>query len=286
MGMAHGAIAEGPDAGYWNPAALAFIETSHAANVTYSSLKGVFDLDFPFVHAAYAARTSKLEGAVAVSFSYFDLGEGTDTMGETYTLYELAPAVSYGGRLSDELALGIGLKMYRIDYSNSTDEPDTDFTDTTVLFDAGMLWRGVDSRLLLGGSVQNLGPGLELGSDGDSSPPTRNVKLAFGARLVDMAAGQLLTACDLNIPIAGEDNSPRLMAGAEMLVGEHAALRIGFRYDGWFLGDDDFADEQQLYATTMGFGVRVKGFVFDYANAPWDVSSPKDSHHITVGAQF
>src|SRR5687767_1756777 len=70
MGNAHGAVADGPDAGYWNPAALAFIEASHSTNVTYSRLKVFLDSDVPFVFGAYAARIERLQGAVSVSFGY------------------------------------------------------------------------------------------------------------------------------------------------------------------------------------------------------------------------
>jgi hypothetical protein len=69
MGMAHGAVADGPDAGYWNPAALAFIEASQSANVTYSKFVGFSDSNFPFVFASYAARVAKLRGAIAASFA-------------------------------------------------------------------------------------------------------------------------------------------------------------------------------------------------------------------------
>jgi Type IX secretion system protein PorV len=284
MGMAHGAVADGPDAGYWNPAALAFIEAAHSVNVTYSRLESFLDSNVPFVHAAYAVPTEKLKGALAVSFAYFDFGEATDQFGDTWRPYELAPAVAYGGRLSDDLAIGLGFKMYRIDYSTPNTDPDNEDTDNTFLLDGGFLWRGMESKLLIGGSIQNLGPDLEIGSD--PNPPARNIKLAFGSHLVESVMGKLIAAFDVNIPIAGEDNGPRLMVGGEMRVGEYAAMRIGFRYDGWFIEDDEFTDERDQYATAMGFGIRLKGLVFDYANAPWSVLSLENSHHITLGAQF
>jgi hypothetical protein len=285
MGSAQGAVAEDPDAGYWNPAALAFVEPKHAVAVTYSRLKGIED--FPFVYAAYSASIPELSGTIAVSFAYFDLGEREDqTTGESYRPDEMAPAVAYGGRLSDELAVGIGVKMYRINYSSPDAPPDLDFTATTVLFDGGILWRGKDSRVLVGGAVQNLGPDLEFGSNGQSEPPARNLKLSLGARLVDLEYARLVVAGDLNTLLVGENNAPRLMVGGEMQVGPYAALRIGLRYDGWFIEDNDFTENQQQYATTLGFGVRMKGIAIDYANAPWSVLSSRNSHHISVGARF
>jgi hypothetical protein len=276
MGMAQGAIAEEPDAGYWNPAALAFIEPEHAATFTYSRLDAFFDLTFPFVYAAYSERIGR-HGAIALNFAYFDLGD--------IDSYELAPGVSYGGRVTDELAIGVGAKMYRIDSSPANEQPGYNYGANTVLFDIGVLWRGMDSRVHIGGAVQNLGPDLELGSVGSSYPAARNLKLATGARLVDLEAARLTAACDLDIPLAGEDNSPRLMLGGEMRV-DWAALRIGLRYDGWALEDQEGLEERDKYATTIGFGVRVRGVNVDYANAPWDVLSIENSHHITVGVRF
>ena len=278
MSAAQGAIAEDADAGYWNPAALAFIEPNHAASFTYSRLEVFQDLDYPFVFAAYSERIERLQGAVAVSFGYFDLGRRETSFpgpAESFRPYELAPGLAYGGRVTDDFAVGVGFKMYRIDYS-----PDSDpsYEDNTILFDTGALWRGMDSRLLIGGSIQNLGPDLELGEDGESYPVARNLKLATGARLVDLEAAQLLVACDLNIPLAGE-GSPGLMAGGEMRVGDHAAMRIGVRYF------DEVPENAQTYDISIGFGVRAKGFVFDYANAPRWAFVP-NSHYFTVGARF
>jgi hypothetical protein len=278
MSAAQGAIAEDADAGYWNPAALAFIEPNHAASFTYSKLRG-FD-DYPFVFAAYSERVEKLHGAVAVSFGYFDFGriELNFPGEESFRPYELSPGVAYGGRVSDALAVGVGFKIYRIDYSRPSDPPEIDYGANTVLFDAGVLWRGMDSRLLIGGTVQNLGPDLELGSMGNSYPAARNLKLAAGARLVDLEMAQLLVACDLNFPLAGE-GGPGLAAGGEMRVGDHAAMRIGVRYF------DEVPENAQTYDTSIGFGVRAKGFAFDYANAPRWAPAP-NSHCFTVGASF
>ena len=63
-------------------------------------------------------------------------------------------------------------------------------------------------------------------------------------------------------------------------------MRIGWRYDGWYLEDNEYTKNLPDGATTMGFGVNVKGFAFDYANAPWEVHSPRTSHHLTVSASF
>ena len=264
MGTAQGVVAEDADAGYWNPAALAFIEPEHAASVTYSRFEG-FD-DYPFLFGAYSQRIERLRGAVAVSFAYFDYGTQTSfpPPGESYVPYELASGVAYGGRVTDALAVGVGVTVYRLDYSHTQQS----FDDNTILFDAGVVWRGMDSRLLIGSSVQNLGPDLELGDEGESYPAARNLKLATGARLVDLETAQLLVACDLNIPLAGEDNSPRLMAGGEVRVGKYAAMRIGLRYFGWMFADDDLPSNVQTYDTSIGFGVRVSRFAFDMGMQP------------------
>jgi hypothetical protein len=287
MGMAQGVVAEDADAGYWNPAALAFIEPNHAGSFTYSSLNRDFNINYPFVFAAYSERVEGLHGTVAVSFEYFDFGriEPNFPGEESFRPYELSPGVAYGGRVSDALAVGVGFKIYRINYSRPSDPPEIDYSANTVLFDAGVLWRGMDSRLLIGGSVQNLGPDLELGSEGQSYPAASNLKLATGARLVDIEAADFTVACDLDIPLAGS-YSPRLMAGGEMRVGEYAAIRIGLRYFGWDLEGDSSSENLQNYDISIGFGVRVKGITFDYASAPWSVFLTKNTHYFTVGARF
>jgi len=151
MGKAQGVVAEDADAGYWNPATLAFIEPNHAASFTYSRLNGEFDASYPYVFAAYSERIERLHGVVAVSFGYLDFGR-VETFfpppGESHRQYELSPGVAYGGRISDALAIGIGFKVYRIDYSSPNDPPDFNTAANTVLFDAGVVWRVMDSRLV------------------------------------------------------------------------------------------------------------------------------------------
>jgi hypothetical protein len=283
MGSAQGAVAEDADAAYWNPAALGFLEPDQAATFTYSRLRGLEN--YPFVHAAYAHSIPKLHGAIAASFAYFDVGEQTAfPTDETYRPHELAPGVAFGGQIGEGLAVGIGFKVYQIDFSRPDDESD-EGSSTTFLFDGGVLWRTQDYRLMVGGTLQNLGPDLEL-SPGESNPPARNLKLSLGSHLVDERNARLAVAADLNIPLAGESNAPHLMVGGEMRVGPYAAMRIGLHYDGWVIEDDEFTENLDQYATTLGFGVRVRGIEVDYANAPWFVLSLRRSHHITVSAHF
>ena len=122
MGMAQGAVANDADAGYWNPAALAFIEPNHAASFTYSQFNAFEDQKYPFVFAVYSERIERLHGAVAVSFGYVDYGRIQSSFpppGESFRPYELATEVAYGGRVTEALAVGVGVKMYRLDYART-----------------------------------------------------------------------------------------------------------------------------------------------------------------------
>lgn len=299
MGEAQAAIADGPDAGFWNPAAVAFAAYERGTTFTYSSFDVGETIDITFMSASHLTRIEALRGAVAGSLSYLSHEViNPERPGSRYTPFEVSPSLFIAGQIDDYLAAGCGLKLVHADYEISNGQlPDgEDHKDTGPAFDFGFLLRDGDARVSAGAAVQNLGPNLPAFFAAGSAPLPRNVKVGFGTRVIEDKDGSLVIAVDLNKRLIGENNGPRLNLGGEAALG-WAALRLGWIYDGWRY-EEGFADEDRtLSSSTLGFGLRFEGVAFDwvrldrfeldYARGPWLVGSLlEDTHRLTLSAWF
>jgi hypothetical protein len=72
----------------------------------------------------------------------------------------------------------------------------------------------------------------------------------------------LILAADLNKPFVRVDDGPLLNVGSEYSLGDYLIGRLGYVYEGWF------SPIEPIDGPSFGFGLRYKGFSFDYANVP------------------
>ena len=113
-GMGEGGVALADDASalYWNPAGLAFQEGSEIS-ISHANWLPAFNLSDLFIdYLAYRRQIPELDGTVAASITYLNLGtfnrtENDPTVLETFKAYEFAITAGYSTKVTDVLGLGI-----------------------------------------------------------------------------------------------------------------------------------------------------------------------------------
>ncbi|MBI4346167.1 MAG: PorV/PorQ family protein [Elusimicrobia bacterium] len=266
---AHTAGADGSEALFWNPAGIASLEDTlrSDASLGYNAL-----LETAYQSSLAYARPIAGRGVVGAGLLYASQGsqQGYSTVGDPtsgFTPNDLAFTVGYGKKL-DVLRLGAGLKLVRSQLS--------DASGTTFALDFGAQYLGAmntsEGPIDLGVSVQNLGPGLSMGSSSDPLP----FKLQLGARwhISDRIAGVL----DGIMPV---DQDPAAALGVEgrFPVGENIAASIRGGYNvARTRGVDG------LTGLAAGFGLEWNQIRLDYAWVPYgDLGA---TNRITFGYAF
>lgn len=283
MGLAHVAVASDADAAWWNPAALGFAEWSQSATGTYRRVQLLDPEAFGYLSLGYAIRIEGV-GTMAADFSYISYGTQiyTDQSGQflgEFTPYMLAPAAAFGGKVSEDLAVGLGFKVvHAYWFPGEVGTPrEYNSSATSVALDGGLLWSSKQQPVSVGVVVQNLGPGLEYSTE-DSDPLPRRLRGGVGYQAVSTVDHALLVAADLDQPLVDWYDGPKLDLGTEYVYRSTLALRFGWIYEGWY------QDIEPINDPTFGLGVRVGWFSFDYATIPLDTETR--NWLITFGAAF
>ena len=255
MGGTVAAGAQGAEALFQNPAALARLEPESPSEVAvgYDAL-----LETAYQGAAAYARPLGQNGALGAGFVYASQASQTtynntgDASGN-FTPLDIAAGVGYARRIGP-VALGAGLKLIR---SSLADQ-----SGTSAAVDLGVTAKHVtdigDGPLDVGGAVTNLGPPLKLGSSADPLP----LNVRSGA--VWHASPNFDAALDIVFPV---DQDPYVAFGVEArlpaaMVGSTrpwvASLRGGYNQNSGRTVDG-FA------GATFGGGLDISALRVDYA---------------------
>ncbi len=263
MGEAGVALESDPaDALWWNPAALGFAEWQ---GVSYSRAKLLPGLtnDVIHQHVAGGGRVRKGFGVGASGtfltygppdLSYFDDDEDT----------EWSAAVAAGAEVVPGFAVGATAKTVHANYE-AMGIPRT----STVGFDIGALYRHEFEpiRFAVGFNAQNLGPKMKFeGLRDESRPLSRNLKAGFSAvvpfvRQADGFEAGATVVIDFNHSWVTPDFEVENY-GAELYAVRGRLLRVAARAG--YVHDD----LGEITDATFGFGARVAGLSFDYAEIP------------------
>jgi len=255
MGGATAAVAQGAEALFQNPAALARLTADSPSEVAfgYDAL-----LETAYQGAAAYARPLGSQGAVGAGLLYASQAPQTTynsvgDAGGSFAPLDVAAGAGYARRVGP-VALGAGLKLIR---SSLADQ-----TGASAALDLGVQAKHVadigDGPLDLGASATNLGPPLKLGTAASPLP----LNLRGGA--VWRASANFDAAFDLVVPV---DADPYVAVGAEArfpaaLVGSArpwcAALRGGYNQNAGRTVDG-FA------GVTFGAGLDFAALRVDYA---------------------
>ena len=164
-------VASSPDtySTYWNPAKVAQMKNDYGFGITYNPWlrRIVQDMSLANISGYYKLRK---EDAIAVNFTYFDLGNitFTDNVGAVITDFrpnELSASVQYSRLLGKGFSVGVGLKYI---YSNLAGSISNDATsqarpaqaaaaDIGVYYNRDLVIADRDFNLAFGATISNIG---------------------------------------------------------------------------------------------------------------------------------
>jgi hypothetical protein len=301
MGDAYTAVADGPDAVYWNPAGLSRMTHTEA---TYSRTELPAGLSHDFF--AIGMPSEFLQGTVAFALTRLSQGslalvnasnQSQGSFSPHSEVYALAYGRSFGANdiastsrdyfrenwnipradrpyenetepWTGEIAAGASMKLISENLGTRS--------ASAFAIDAGGLFRPTDlHELILGGAVRNLGTKLRFISESEPLPAELAGSVAYELRDEDW---RVLPAFELDVPYAGNVYA-KLGAEATKRIsaGVSAAMRLGYT-------SVSVADLGFLSGLTAGVGLNVGKFSFDAAFQPMTVLG--ESFRIGVGWKF
>ena len=269
MGDAFVSIADDAVACWWNPAGLAFLESKYNVSLMHSRLVPDWE-DVYYEYAAYAQQIEGL-GTFGASLIYLTYGEQQATTPDdptpftTFNSYEVIPSLAYGALLGENLGIGFNLKFIYVDLAPASVTVDKQQgSGTTFAADLGVLWKLMDGRWNVGGTVQHVGPKIAYIDEDQKDPLPRNLKLGTSYKLVEDEMNSLIVSADYNKSLVIVEDIPNpaigviLNAGAEYTYYDLLSLRAGYVYD----------EDGEIKDFSFGMGLKYKNFAFDVANVP------------------
>jgi hypothetical protein len=214
MGNSGVALADNANAIFWNPAGLAY-QSDTQLGLTHANWLPEFNAGLFY---EYLVGTYHLPGVGTFGghVTFLNLGEserrtgpGQDGLIGEFRSYDLAVGASYGRKLTEQFAVGTGLRMI---YSNLA--PETESVDSgtafTFAFDLSGLYRtqpfalgGSDGTFSAGFNLANMGPNITYSRAEEPLP----MNLRFGTALtIDFDEFNSLTITnDLNKTLVNVD---------------------------------------------------------------------------------
>ena len=216
MGEGGGALGDDAWAIYWNPAGYAFQKGSEISLTHANWLPGFGLNDMWIAHMVYKQPVEELDGVVAGQLTYLNYGEisrttevGPDVVG-TFTPYEMAFALCYSTKISDQLGIGV---TSRVIYSHlstvGTEKEAGSGVSTGFSFDVGLMYRpascvipftdiDLGHNLSLGLNLSNIGPALTYIDNAQASPLPQNLKLAVAVNVLESEYNKITLIGDVN----------------------------------------------------------------------------------------
>lgn len=285
MGEAYTAVAEGPDAAYWNPAGLAAMKRPE---VGYSrgQLPAGSSLDF----LAVAAPVKLLDGVLAASVTRLAgdslalVNASNQTVG-SFTPHAEAYAFAYGHDFSGNSVTEESRDYFRENWNlPRVDRPYDDArepwtgeisvgaaikgisqtlgtrTASSFAVDAGGKFRPTGlHELVLAGAIRNVGEKMRFIQESETLPVEAAVSAAWDQRLEDW---RLIGSLEADAPYAGNAYG-KLGVEATRRVADGMAASLRFGYNSLTA-----ADVGPISGVGAGVGLQVGGFRFDAAFRP------------------
>ncbi|MCB1162254.1 MAG: PorV/PorQ family protein [Candidatus Krumholzibacteriia bacterium] len=267
LGQSGVALADDATAAWWNPAGLGFM-TGRTLGLMHSKL--VPDLADD-IYYEFAGWVQQLEGwgTYSVNVIYLSYGTSVKTTDSpdpegTFTSYEFSPSLSYGVRLDENTAVGLGFKYVRVDLAPSGSVPDQGAgsgagAGGSVAVDLGFLRHF--GNYSAGLALTNFGPNISFIDAEQSDPLPRFLRLGAAGLVYQGEYGHVLVSGDFNkLLVSGGQTT--LNGGTELQYTDIMALRIGYMYD------PDGHIEDFTFGGGFHKALGGKDFFFDYANIP------------------
>lgn len=265
------------EAAFWNPAGLATLGETELAvhhSITFASNNTALSSYFP-VNGLGVVGVS----AYLVDFGSQEISFGRDLPGGRISPKGIELLASYATTLSSDLAVGINYKLiqFRQDCSGDCGASRT-VVGTTHAVDLGMQYALANDALLVGVALQHAGFKLQLENEGQADAlPTR---LEFGAiyRIFLPQPAGAEEQLDARILLDVQDEwgsyaNPDARVGLELGYGDLIRLRSGYA----FL-------QSEGRGPSVGLGMRLGRFAFDFARVFFDSSNFDEPVHISLRA--
>jgi hypothetical protein len=215
MGEAGAGIADDASAVFWNPGGLGFQEGQEISLTHTNWLPAFNQSDLFYDYLNYRITLPEL-GTFATSITYLSLGKfqrttsaGPDVVGE-FSSYEYAITAGYAAKLLDELGFGVNLRLIHSALSPiGTEGEEGTGIATTVSGDIGILYKiktfvlpfvdvDLSNVLSIGLNLSNLGPKITYIDAAQADPLPTNIRLGFGAKVLDNEYNNLVLALDFS----------------------------------------------------------------------------------------
>lgn len=285
MGEAFVGIADDVSAVYWNPAGLGF-QSGRELIFMHSNWLPQLASDLFYDFAAYKHSVYGL-GTFGISVTYLNLGEQIIT-DETspeergrFMSYDAAVALSYGTQMSDNMGLGVTIRLIRSNLAPIGAGAEKGNGQTWAFnFDLGILQRNlIFDGLNLGVNISNIGPKISYVDVDQADPQPTNLKAGLAYKVIDREYNKLTVAADINKLLVRRHkdgtSDPVYQAlftswvdeslneemknivphiGAEYWYSNLIALRAGYWHD----------VEGKVKPWTFGFGLRYDLYELDF----------------------
>jgi hypothetical protein len=289
---------------YWNAGGLAFLD-GYEVSLTHTNWLPQFQLpDLFYDYINYRMPVEAIDGVIAVSGTYLNLGEFTITNSSgptpigTFKSYEFAITAGYATKAFSDLGLGLNLRYIRSALSPvGTEKEGGNGIASAVSFDIGLMYRpeklevpligDIGNQFTAGFSLSNIGPKITYVDAAQADPLPTNLRLGIGYKIFSDEYNSLLAAIDASRIIVrrrddgtsdpfyqafwtcwGDGGLKKVIVsgGLEYWYGSPhlIALRIGYFYENPNYGGRKFL--------TFGAGIRYSlyGFDFSYISAGTD----------------
>jgi hypothetical protein len=290
-------VATSPDvnAAYFNPAKVAFNTHDFAGSISYTPWLAKIIDDMYIAHLSGFKKITR-EQAVALSFTYFDLGniqlvdDDAQPLGDR-SPNELSLNFTYSRILSDIISIGITAKYIRSNLLGNFTVGNEDFNpanafavDLGFYFTKDILVSGSNSNISAGAAIQNLGNKITYSSDREADFLPMNLKIGTAFKTDLNPYNTIMFGLDFNkllVPTLAEDNDRNILSGmfssfADAPDGFSEELReitisSGIEYwyrdlfsarAGYFWEHEDKGNRKYF---TLGVGFRYQVFGVDFA---------------------
>tara|TARA_B100000609_G_C17208283_1_gene432279 strand:+ start:88 stop:1452 length:1365 start_codon:yes stop_codon:yes gene_type:complete len=182
-------------ASYYNPAALAFQKERSIAGMHVNWLKSLVP-DLYYEYLGFSIPLKGDIGGIGGHLIFLSLGEQTATneVGDylgSFSSYMYALDGSYGTKLTDNSALGLGFKIYHqklADASVAGESGEGKPYSTDFAFDISYLYRKEilnKNKYSFGFNISNIGPPISFVDEDQADPAPTNMRIGFFGNLYE-----------------------------------------------------------------------------------------------------
>ncbi len=303
MGEVGTAIADDINAVFWNPAGLGYQSNQRQVALSFSKWLPQFNADLFYSYGTYGQYVEDLDGTIAGTFIFMNLGEFTRTAENgqalgTFRSNEFSVGISYGTLIGKDVAAGVQIKYIQSNLAPAGAQQASAGVGISGAFDLGFLYRPTSLNVLgaelgnilsLGVNLQNVGPKITYLNESDPLPTS--LRWGVGLKLVEDEFNDLLFSVDFSKllvrrDLLGSDPIPQSFVSSWGTGGIETGIGMEYIYDqavslrGGYFTEPAAAGARRFF--TLGAGVKYDVFnlYFSY------ILTVEDNHPLANTLRF